>query len=234
MIVPTRSRPASIPRLVRAWTDTGAFDDAQLLLAPDYDDPAFPQYQEAAIAPGMPAGVVMTVARTWQPMVRKLDAVAREVAAGEVFAIGFAGDDHVPRTVGWTGACLAALREMGSGIVYGRDGYQDENLPTWWVMTADVVRALSRMVPAPVEHLYCDNAVKDLGMRADCLRYLPDVLIEHLNPYADGKGEMDAQYRRVNSKQQFGRDEGVYVRWKRHQLPEQAARVRALKSPQDC
>lgn len=235
MIVPTRSRPASVARLVKAWRDTGAFDDAELLLAADRDDPQWAAYA-AAVAAVPP--VTMVTASRWQPMVHKLDSVALGVAWGaddEVapppFAVGFAGDDHVPRSHGWTAACVGALREMGTGIVWGADGYQDDNIPTWWVMTCDIVRALGRMVPAPVEHLYCDNAMKDLGERAGCWRYLPDVLVEHMNPYAGGKADMDAQYRRVNSQAQFQRDGAAYVRWKRRMLGLQAAEVRTLISP---
>ncbi|WP_037684635.1 hypothetical protein, partial [Streptomyces griseus] len=106
------------------------------------------------------------------------------------------------RTVGWAGRYVDELRQLGTGIVYGDDGYQGERLPTQWAMTADVVGALGRMVPAPVEHLYCDNSVLDLGRAAGCIRYLPDVLVEHMHPVA-GKAADDDQYRRVNSSAQY-------------------------------
>lgn len=231
MIVPTRSRPASVWRLVQAWCDTAAFTDGgRLMFAADADDPEWEHYHAAVSAPGLPPGVVMVTAEHWRPMVTKLNAVAAAVAgsADPRTAIGFAGDDHVPRTHGWVRRCVEALGDMGTGIVYGADGYQDENIPTWWAMSADIVRVLGAMVPAPVEHLYCDNAMKDLGVAAGCLRYLPDVLIEHMNPYADGKGEMDAQYRRVNSTAQYRRDSRAYAVWKRRTLRNQVELVRGL------
>ncbi len=232
MVVPTRSRPGSVGRLVRAWEETGAFDDdARLLFAADEDDPQWETYRTAVAAAGHPR-VGMVSIPEWRPMVQKLDAVALGVAGGQAppvpFAVGFAGDDHVPRTRGWVGACVAELRDVGSGIVYGADGYQNQNLPTWWVMTADLVRWLGRMVPAPVEHLYCDNAIRDLGQQAGCLRYLPNVLVEHMNPYADGKAEMDAQYRQVNSTAQYRRDSAAYALWRRRTLPGQVAMVREM------
>lgn len=228
MLVPTRSRPASVARLVEAWTVTGALAaGAQLVFIADQDDQQWHGYQQAVAAAGQPQVRLVTMPH-WMPMVRKLNLVASEVAAEGPYAVGFAGDDHVPRTPGWVGACVAGLEDLGTGIVYGDDGYQHENLPTWWVMSSDIVRALGRMVPAAVEHLYCDNAIKDLGVRADCLRYLPEVLVEHMNPYADGKAEMDAQYQRVNSRGQFARDGRTYKLWRQVDLPWQARAVRQL------
>lgn len=234
MIVPTRSRPASVWRLVQAWCDTGAFDDGgRLLFAADADDPQWEHYRAAVAAPGLPSGVEMVTADRWRPMVQKLNAVAVAVCSRTppAAAVGFAGDDHVPRTRGWVGRCVAALAEMGTGIVYGADGYQDDNIPTWWTMTPDIVQVLGMMVPAPVEHLYCDNAMRLLGDAAGCLRYLPDVLVEHMNPYADGKGEMDAQYRRVNSTAQYRRDSRAFAVWRRRTLRSQAEAVRGLANP---
>lgn len=230
VIVPTRTRPQSLPLVVKAWEDTGAFEQgARLLFAADLDDPAFRGYQDAFPA-GHPS-VQMAILDTWVPMVHKLDEVARSVAARpDVFAVGFAGDDHRPRTPGWAGRYVAALRELGTGIVHGDDGYQTGNIPTEWAMTCDIVRALGRMVPAPVEHLYCDNAIQDLGLHASCLTTLPDVLIEHMNPYADGKGEMDDQYARVNSSRQYSRDGIAYQLWRRTQLKRDARTVQELRN----
>jgi hypothetical protein len=142
--------------------------------------------------------------------------------------IAFMGDDHLPRTEHWPSMLLAELGQARTGIVYGRDGIQNERLPTWWAMTPDIVRTLGRMVPADVEHLYCDNAIKDLGQAADCLRYLPDVLIEHMHPVA-GKAPMDAGYARVNAHGQYERDRRAYEAWRANDLARQATTVRAAR-----
>jgi hypothetical protein len=220
VIVPSRSRPANIARLLRAWTDTAAWGVADLLIAVDADDPALPGY----LALELPDGARMTVAEVWRPMVHKLEREAAREARG-YWALGFMGDDHEPITTGWAQRYLQALR--GTGIVYCRDAYMDEKLATQWAMTSDIVRALGRMVPAPVEHLYCDNAIGDLGRAADCLTYLDDVTIRH-NHYINGLARMDEQYRRVNSPEQYGRDKPAYQAWVRDQLPADAAVVRAL------
>jgi hypothetical protein len=215
IIVPTRSRPENVAKVVDAWESTGAFDDgAHLLFAYDLDDQKAPEYRNALHHHKERSGVFGTSVAEWMPMVHKLNRAASAALMAPYFAIGFAGDDHLPRTRGWAGRYMDALAEMGTGIVSCPDGYRPDQLPTQWAMTSDIVRALGRMVPAPVEHLYCDNAVQDLGQAAGCYRYLDDVLIEHMHPLAK-RGQWDVQYHNVNSKTQFSRDELAYRKWKR-------------------
>lgn len=233
-VVPTRSRPESVERVVEAWQATGAFDEgAELLFVVDRDDPRCDDYRAVLIT--CREGVSAAYADTWRPLVPKLNRIALSMALGRyAFAIGFAGDDHLPRTPGWVGRYLGALYSARTGIVYCDDGYQGANIPTQWAMTSDIVRALARMVPAPVDHLYCDNAVRDLGLGADCLTYLDDVLIEHMHPVArDAEGKpkaaSDEQYERVNGREQYRNDRLAYRGWARGgELAADVATVRTL------
>jgi hypothetical protein len=233
VIVPSRGRPESVARVAEAWRNTAAHADATLVFAIDGDDPRHADYFDQDL-PDIGAVQVQFMAfPQWMPMVPKLNACA-VAAAGASGAgvqwggIAFMGDDHLPRTEHWVGMLLAALDQLGTGIVYGRDGIQNERLPTWWAMTPDIVRTLGRMVPADVEHLYCDNAIKDLGEKAGCLRYLPDVLIEHMHPVA-GKAAMDDGYARVNRQEQYAKDKTSYRNWCTAQLPMDAGIVRTLR-----
>ncbi len=219
IIVPTRSRPQNVAKVVEAWHKTDAFAHADLLFVADRDDPAAMEYQSAFREAVLSAQAQLT--NLWlnerMPLVPKLNKVAPVLATRDYFAIGFAGDDHLPRTHGWAARYLATLAAMETGIVYGDDGYQGERLATQWAMTSDIVRALGRMVPAPVEHLYCDNSIMDLGRALSQsgpshLRYLPDVLIEHMHPAAR-KAHTDDQYAKVNSAQQYRRDRESYMSW---------------------
>lgn len=233
VIVPSRSRPGAVARVVAAWEDTDAFATAALHWVVDADDPHLPGYL-AALEGAQTCGarVTWTVAPQWQPLVPKLNACAVELArTGDLWALGFAGDDHLPRTPGWAARYWDALATLGTGIVYCDDGYQGPAIPTQWVMTADLVRELTAMVPAAVEHLYCDNAVMQLGLLAGCLEYLPDVLIEHMHPVVQ-KAALDPQYQQVNSRQQYRRDRPAYAAWLRDSLPGQAAAVRRLRAGQ--
>jgi hypothetical protein len=231
VIVPSRGRPESVARVAEAWRATGAYDCARLVFAIDADDPRHADYYTCDLPDiGVPQ-VYFYVLPAWKPMVAKLNECA--VAAVNVpnwqwQGVAFMGDDHLPRTPGWAAAYLEALRELGTGIVYGDDGIQGQRLPTQWAMTSDIIRALGRMVPADVEHLYCDNAIKDLGDLAGCLRYLPDVLIEHMHPVA-GKASMDAGYERVNRREQYRKDRLAYELWKQVDLGIHAGVVRTIR-----
>jgi hypothetical protein len=182
---------------------------ADLIFIVDADDPKLSEYL-AAVAPFLQ--VQRIVARTWEPLVPKLNRVAVK-AAKEYEAVAFMGDDHIPRTPRWADYLIDRHQKSDrAGIVYGLDGFQDKKLPTWWSMHSAVIQRLGRMVPADVQHLYCDNAVKMLGEEAGCLYWDPDILIEHMHPIAN-KGKLDAQYERVNRKQQYTRDEAAFRAW---------------------
>ena len=144
------------------------------------------------------------------------------------FAIGFCGDDHRPRTVGWDQAYLDALREMGTGIVYGNDLLQGEALPTQVAMTSDIIRALGYMAPPDLVHMYADNWWRELGRRAGCLRYLPDVIVEHMHPVA-GKADWDEGHKRVNAPEMYDRDATTFAHLQMRELPGAAVRVRMLR-----
>jgi len=231
VVVPTRGRPHAVVPIVEAWNVTGAWDDAELLFVVDADDPTLPNYRDAlalARPDGWPAPAGLMVADRWQPLVPKLnEAVAAHV--DDYFALGFAGDDHRPRSASWARTMLAALVDMGTGVVYGNDLLQGKRLASSWVMTSDIVRTLGRMVPAPVEHMACDNAVMALAGEAGCLAYLPDVVIEHLHPLA-GKAEWDPGYYRVNRPEQYEKDMAAFTAWVESGLAEDSAMVRSLRA----
>ena len=207
VIVPTRGRPQNAARAMNTWVTTGAFDHADLCFAVDSDDQEATRY---GLLAGGPA--IFQWHSGWVPMVHKLNRAARALVP-EYRYVAFMGDDHIPRTDGWALRYCEELAEMGTGIVYGNDLIQGHKLCTQWAMTTDIVRALGRMVPAPVEHMYCDNSIMDLGLAVDRIRYLPGVRIEHAHPVA-WRGAWDAGYERVNSRAQYKKDHEAYRRWR--------------------
>lgn len=233
VIVPTRGRPENIRKVIGAWDFTNAWDVADLILAVDGDDSEYQGYADLFEEHRHPDTgeplFFINVQDKWTPMVHKLDRVAVDLARA-YFAVGFAGDDHLPQTIGWAQRYLTVLREMGTGMVYGDDGYQGVNLSTEWAITSDTVRALGRMVPAPVEHMYCDNSMMDLFNGAGALRHLPEVRIEHRHPVA-GKADSDDQYKRVNHRDQFSKDRKAYEKWRSSGMVTDINTVRALRAP---
>jgi hypothetical protein len=226
VLVPTRSRPHLVDRMVDAWMFTGANVVADLYFVIDVDDMEYPRYHDEIRKFGWPNMVVLP---EWKPLVPKLNRVAVEFA-DQYKAIAFMGDDHTPRTPMWARMLIEDHMRMSpvqTRIVYGQDGLQDERLPTWWSMDSRIVKALGRMVPSDVQHLYCDNAVKELGQRSRTLFYDERILIEHMHPVA-GKGEADAQYRRVNRPQQYHSDGIAFRQWLEGGAERDATLVRSI------
>lgn len=220
MIVPSRGRAAVARALTLHFRNTCTADTV-LIFAVDQDDPTRAEYE--TVGDGTTSAVLFTPSRT---MVEALNITAVNYAS-QAFAIGFMGDDHCPRTYGWDSEYLGALRELGTGIVYGNDLLQGEKLPTQCAMTADIIRALGFMALPSLRHMYVDNFWLDLGREADRLFYLPDVVVEHMHPIA-GKADWDEGHRRVNDQQVYDADAAAYAEYRLDRFAADVAKVVAL------
>jgi hypothetical protein len=205
VIVPTRGRPQNAARLQRAFDDTDSLN-ATLLFVVDHDDPELPAYWTAA----------------GDGRIRHLT-----VQFADIYDhLGFMGDDHLPRTAGWDAHVLGALDASEPRVVYGNDLLQGARLPTAAFMPSRLVCALGYMAPPVLRHLYVDNFWLELGQNLGTLRYLPDVVIEHLHPAA-GKAAMDERYEAVNAAEVDTADRLAWLHFRRTGLPETLRRVRA-------
>ena len=215
ILVPTRGRPANLARLWQAFLDTCEYE-TKLVALVDNDDPELPAYQRLADRLRhepmfrMESGPRLRLGPT-------LNAAGPKWAARSD-AVGFFGDDHLPRTPGWDGRYLAELERLGTGIVYGNDLIQGAALPTQVAMTSDIIRATGAMVPPGLIHLWLDNAWLALGRALDAITYLPDVIVEHLHPIAN-KATWDAGYAECNTDAQSDADQAVFEQWREHDLP---------------
>ena len=200
VLVPSRGRPENAERLAQAFKDTGA--EADLYIVIDNDDPKWNEYAKSENYKKLPAD-------------NKTGGCAKSLNTGAVLLLDitkyplydyfvFMGDDHLPRTPGWDKAFIQALGH-NTGIVYGDDLLQGANLPTAYGMSRDLVNELRGMTFPGCVHLFFDNFVKQLGLDLEYLKYLPDVIIEHMHPIA-GKAQMDEGYERVNQPKWYEKD----------------------------
>lgn len=222
VIVPSRGRPGAAVELAAAFAKTES--TSRLVFAVDEDDPTRSRY--LATLDAYPATTVH-FGPAPSTMVKALNTAAL-LYANEAYALGFMGDDHRPRTKHWDAMYLAALDQLRTGIVYGNDLLQGQRIPTQVAMTADIVRTLGHMAPATLAHLYVDNYWKDLGQQAGCLRYLPEVVVEHMHPIA-GKAQWDEGHIRVNEPAMYQRDSDAYADYAGSHLADDVAKVRALR-----
>jgi len=207
-IVPTRGRPEDARQLAEAFAAT-CTADTQLLLVVDGGDASLPGYAALVQELGEDVAVDLLVNPGTPTMVGALNhAAAWALEAARPAALAFLGDDHRPRTTGWDAAYLEAL-ERQPGLVFGNDLVQGPDLPTQVALSSSVVAALGHMCPPALTHLYVDNYWRDLGRDADCLTYLPHVIVEHLHPVT-GRVPWTDGHRRVNTPESYQRDRQAY------------------------
>lgn len=193
VIVPSRGRPESVEPVAVDFFGNGT-GLADLMFATDDDQPLYPAFD----------GVQFTVGPRLR-MCGTLNAVAVENADKYKY-IGFMGDDHRTRTFGWDQKVIAALESHN--VVYGNDLIWGEGLPTAVFLRSEIVRKLGYMAPPELIHLYLDNFWLELG-RATSIKYLDDVIIEHLHPSA-GKAEWTPEYQEVNDSALYQHDEQAF------------------------
>lgn len=216
VIIPSRGRPGHIADLWAAWEATSA-GVAQLVVCVDDDDesryayPAGPHYHVGPRAGFAP----------------RLSSLATEVAP-HWGAVASWTDKHRPRTPGWDRVLVEQLAELGTGFVYGDDLMHGPGLPTACAVTTDVVQALGYLTPPELPHLYVDNVWADWGQAIHRIRYLGDVVIEHMHPSA-GKGEWDDLMWEANTPEAFACDEAAYHAYKADRFAGDVEKLEALR-----
>lgn len=227
VIVPSRGRPENVARLMEAWKATVS-GDTKLFVVTDPDDPRADGYDELQIGASDDrfGRIILDPGGERLRLGGILNYIGYAYAhETDVPMLGFCGDDHLPRTEGWDTAVLAALHDLGSGIVYGNDLLQGERLPTAAFMTSDIIRTLGWMVPPGLIHLYIDDAWRELGNAMGRLKYLPDVVIEHMHPAAQ-KASWDHRYAEVNAPEVAAADKATFDAWMAEGLPAAVAKLR--------
>lgn len=228
VLVPSRGRPAALADLAEAVHTTAA-GAVEVLAAVDDDDPARDEYLQGASP--RTYRVLVGPRRSlcgWTNELANLRLAAAVVPCPRYFAS--LGDDHRPRTPGWDRMLIEAIEQLpGPGFAYGNDLLQGRALPTAWVASTEVVRALGWMMLPTCAHMYVDAAILALGLDTGRIAYRADVIIEHLHPLA-GKASWDPSYRESNSSGRYDADRAAYEAWHANQRAADAARLLAVKA----
>lgn len=195
VLVPSRNRPQNIADLLLAFEETDTKSDLIVIL--DDDEPQFDAYRKLNCA-------LLVVKKNGKGMAKPLN-FAANLYKDKYCHFAFLGDDHRPRTKNWDALFIEALDALGTGLVYGNDLLQGKNLPTAVAMTGNIVQALKGMVPPDMVHLYLDDFWLRLGADLNAMRYIPEVVLEHMHPVA-GKAQWDEGYKEVNAKEVYDYD----------------------------
>lgn len=219
VIIPSRGRPKNLAELASVYANT-CTAGTQVFVALDDDDPELLAYHGALDG----SGFMWTVGPR-KTLTGWTNSIAARFATSYRAMASF-GDDHYPHTRGWDTELLAALDDMGgTGFAYPCD-LRRADVPEACVISSDIVTALGWMCCPQVAHFYNDNVWRDLGAAAGCLRYQPDIVVEHRHPCRDPGVPADDTYQ--EAARGLLDDENGYRRWRRTSYPADVATVRHL------
>lgn len=183
ILVPSRGRPVRAERMAASVVGSATdWKDVRVELLVDPDDPELEAYQVLQWTRVLPEPMGYT---------RALNHRAAELELVDGLILGAFGDDVVFRTAGWDLALRAALERPG--LAYGDDLIHGRNHPSAVFMSGAIYRALGWLALPATSHQWADDAWKQLGTAAGCLRFLEGVVFEHEHP-AVGKAPWDATY----------------------------------------
>lgn len=141
---------------------------------------------------------------------KSLNLIAREVW-DEHAILGAFGDDVIFRTPAWDEVVYRTLETPG--IAYGDDLIHGANHPTAVFMSSVIAKALGWLALPSTTHQWADDGWKELGKRAGILRFMPEVIVEHMHPGV-GKAEWDDTYQSVFTQERAERDHNGFENWK--------------------
>lgn len=211
LLVPSRGRPQRAAEMV-ASARAMAEGPVEVRVIVDRGDPELEGYRP--LAP--------TVLDERLGYTASLNRIARTLWHEEVI-LGAFGDDVIFRTPGWDRSVREALATPG--MAYGDDLIHGKNHPTAVFMSASIARALGWLALPATSHQWADDAWKLLGQQTGLLRFLPDVVVEHMHP-AVHKAPWDDTYQSVFDAERAQRDFAGYSAWAQTTAAEDAERVR--------
>ena len=201
-ILPSRSRPNNLLRLIDAWERTGASTPVELCL--DLDDSCLPQYDAMQI----PSGWHLSMG--WHGPLSRLynDAYGRHL--GATF-FGFIADDVVPLTNGWDTRLIEVAGNDGMAVPAGG---HDPNGAPHFVLGGDLVRSVGWLSLPGLDRLYIVTVWQKIAESRGVLRRVPNVILEHRH-FSIRKAMIDATYLKHRKQQ----DKSIYDNWRQHDLP---------------
>lgn len=221
VLCPSRGRPDAAKALAASFEETRRDPGSRLVFIVDKDDVRRLRYPDPYVVP--PHGDMGGALR---------EAAADPVLVGDATSVGVVGDDCRFRTPGWD-VSLDGWLTGHVGIAWPDDGWDhpwssEEKAAHWWV-SRPIFDAFG--IAPPTHHLFMDDYWAVLAKAADCGRYFPDVLVEHLHPMA-GKAPEDDTYRR--HRRFVIRDRRWWHVWQRDAKARDARRLRALVRPRSA
>ena len=193
LLMPTRGRRALAERFLESVAATTAVPDrVEVIFYADEDDPQSHELRVAGIAVSGIIGPRASMGTYNSECLAK--------ARGDIVIL--VNDDIVIRTQGWDEKVRAIDASFADKIylAYGNDLFKGPRLCTFPILSRRTCDLLGDPFPAAYAGAFIDYHLLDIFRRLqhageDRVRYLPDIIFEHMH-YRLGKAVKDATYQR--------------------------------------
>lgn len=177
---PSRGRPELLNKMIKSFINSNT-TQADLIVYLDNDDPTLNKYSHSDWCQTI-VGNRMNVAQIHNHLIRTNPDYDYYMPIN---------DDITFETPHWDCELINTIEEKGSGwgIAYPNDstGNHKFNLPTFGMVSANIVKTLGYLYPLELKMMFGDTFLLDIGRALGRLYYRDDVVIKH-SPvgYAEG------------------------------------------------
>lgn len=208
VICPSRERPRQAKMLFESFMDTRTSDNVRLHFALDETDTTADRY---------PPGWKRYNSRSAPEALNKAFFGNADIFNGKY--VSALCDEQRFITQGWDELVLAALDEQGGGMVFPNDLINPGTMPANPYISSVIPLAVGYFAYPECHVNYYDNVWKALGEGVGKIRYLPDVVVQHLSmPH------------KVDNSEAIADDRKAYQRWVRDQRDSDVAKAKAALS----
>lgn len=227
MVCPTRGRPERAKDMLKSFYDTKGYADTGICLAISKDDDKYQKYLEMF----KEENVITCKSRY---LINKTNYIDCEVYPDLPY-YGNIDDDHIFRTNDWDKILIETIENNGGwGLACGDDLFSENwrqwSHPSGFVMSGNLVRFLGYAMYPKFIHNGVDHWQEDLFGKAECLYFVPEVVIEHCH-YLVKKAKDDKGYAWVYEASNFNKRMNIYNLWRIKDMPADVNRLKlAIKS----
>lgn len=207
VLCPTRGRPENANLVLKSYNET-SHSNSDIFFILDSDD--FHNYNSIKDKyfnkiifkkVGSNHGVVGPVNYAAMMLCKKYD------------YLYFMGDDHRFVSEDWEEHFIHSMDLLGGiGVVYPNDLLQGCLLASSHLVSSNIVSTLGHFYNPIFTHLCTDNSIMHIGNSINKIKYLENIVIEHMHPFA-GKSKWDDLYKHVNSDEMNKKDRDSWNLW---------------------
>ena len=154
---------------------------------------------------------------------KALNSVPMELLA-QYEIVGLFNDDTRMQTAAWDELVLERMKGK-AGLLYGRDGIQNEHLCTHPFISSRIIQVLGFVQPSILYHYYGDNFWMELLGPLGAVEYCQALFTEHFNAICRG---LPTDTTTVSSMAHWESDSAAWLVYRDEVLPALRERVRVI------